>query len=80
MLYDLLHSKEDATTAQKMLPRLLAAKDNLSELDKAKVLLVAVEIRRALGKSEEIDELARRIAAHSGDDVWERIRRRLDDV
>ena len=57
VLYDLLYSKEDCSMAAEMLPKFNLAKDSFDDLDKAKLLLVALEIRQQLGKTLDDSEL-----------------------
>ena len=45
VLYDLIYSKEDLEVAANMLSKLLDAKDEFQHLDKAKLLLLVLEIR-----------------------------------
>lgn len=76
VLYDLVYSKEDCSIAANMLPKLVAAKDLLNDLDKAKLLLVALEIQRQLGQPVDDMELKALFEAHknSGND-WEKLKK-----
>lgn len=60
--------------AARMLPKYDAAKDLLDDLDKAKFLLVALEIQRQLGQPVDDRELKVLFEVHkdSGDD-WEKV-------
>jgi len=76
VLYDLIYSKEDCSIAANMLPKLVAAKDLLNDLDKAKLLLVALEIQRQLGQPVDDMELKVLFEVHkdSGND-WEKLKK-----
>ena len=56
-LYDLIYSKEDLDAASNLLPKLLMAKDSLDALDKAKLLLLALEIKAVPEMRNELKEL-----------------------
>ena len=57
VLYDIVYSKEAPEMAAETLPRYGIDKDQLSDLDKAKYLLVILEIQRALGETLDDGEL-----------------------
>lgn len=77
VLYDLIYSKEDCLTAANLLPQLMAAKDTLDDLDKAKLLLAALEIQRQLRQSVDEQELQALIDAQTeGGSDWEKVRQR----
>lgn len=78
VLYDLLYSKEDAGVAANLLPKLVAAKPMLTDLDRAKVLLVEMDIKRTLGLPVEEKELATLLAAHARGEDWKRIHTQLE--
>lgn len=73
-LYDLVYSKEDLGVALNMLPKLLVIKDSLDDLDKAKLLLVALEIKREPELLSELNELIDR--NKNSDDLWKKIEHR----
>lgn len=75
VLYDLLYSKEDGSLAEKMLPKLFASKDLLDDLDKAKLLLVTLDIQRELGKALDDTELKALIERHESDD-WAKVKKK----
>lgn len=81
VLYDLLHSKEDPALAGNMLPKLLAANDELSGLDNAKLLILAVEIQRQQGEPVDDAPLKKLLKDNkrSGED-WKRIEKKYDAV
>lgn len=77
VLYDLIYSKEDCKIAANLLPKLLATKDSLSDLDKAKLLLAALEIQRQSGQAVDDTELTTLFEAHPhSDDDWVKVRQR----
>lgn len=75
VLYDLLYSKEDAVLAEKMLPKLFASQDLLEDIDKAKLLLVALDIQRELGQALDDAELKALLESHASDE-WAKIKKR----
>ncbi|MDO1446331.1 hypothetical protein Q0590_08720 [Rhodocytophaga aerolata] len=77
VLYDLLYSKEDPSMAASMLPKLVVAKDLLADLDRAKLLLVALDIQRQLGQLMDDRELKTLVDIHleSGDE-WTKVKKR----
>jgi hypothetical protein len=62
-----------------MLPRLLAVKPQLSNLDRARLLLVEVDIASELGTSAEAPnkELAALVAENGEGEGWNKIAARL---
>ncbi|MCX7747467.1 MAG: hypothetical protein N2645_11365 [Clostridia bacterium] len=77
VLYDLVYSKEDCRVAANMLLKLAAVKDSLNDLDKAKFLLVAIEIQVILEQAMDDIELKSLFEVHkdSGED-WEKVKKR----
>ena len=77
VLYDVVYSKEDCSMAEKMLPKYEIAKNELQGLDKAKFLLVELEIRRKLGRPENDNELNAllNVPGESSED-WDQVRKR----
>jgi hypothetical protein len=74
VLYDLAYSKEDFSMAADMLPRFDAAKESFSDLDKAKLLLVTLEIQQQLGQAPDHDALKALLDLHEGTgDHWKRM-------
>lgn len=77
MLYDLLYSKEDCSTAAKLLPRVLVAQGELNDLDKAKLLLTALEIQRQSGQEVDDNELKRLLEVYQdGGSDWGKVKQR----
>lgn len=77
VLYDVVYSKEDFSMAWKMLPKYKTAKDALQGLDKARFLLVELEIQRKLEMPLDDKELQALLNAHptsTGD--WKKVRER----
>jgi predicted enzyme related to lactoylglutathione lyase len=74
VLYDLTYSKEDFSMAADMLPRFEAAKESLNDLDRAKLLLVTLEIQRQLGQAQDHHELKTLLDLREGaSDNWRRL-------
>lgn len=80
VLYDLVYSKEDLKVANNLLPRLIAEKELFSDLDRAKLLLLAMEIHDGLGIAYDDAELKRLIGGHGAGDDWQRIESRLLEI
>lgn len=76
-LYDVVYSKEDCAMAEKMLPKYEVAKHQLQGLDKAKFLLVELEIQRKLSRPVNDNELKvlLDVPGESSED-WDKIRER----
>ncbi len=78
LFYDVVHSKEDWALARKWLPWFLKDKDAWSEVDQAKLLLLAMEISKGEKRQvfqDGLDELLRRHQSRSAE--WKRIQTRL---
>lgn len=80
ILYDLVYSKEDYMVANNMLPKLLSIKEQLNELDRAKLLLTATEIYAGLGLQGDYSELKQLISANNGDDIWGIIENKCKEI
>jgi len=81
ILYDLLYSKEDANVAANMLPRLLAIKDTLCDFDKAKLLLIELDIKLKLNQVVSGDtEIASLMKQYQNDTSWNCIRQRYNHI
>jgi hypothetical protein len=81
ILYDVLYSKEDPALAAGTLSRYGIDKDLLVDLDKAKYLLVLLEIQRALGRPPDDAELKALLEIHQGkNDDWTRIKNKYSDI
>jgi len=77
VLYDLVYSKEDCSMALTMLPKLAVVKDLLGDLDRAKLLLVALEIQRHLGHPVDDTELKAIVEAHQDSHAdWGKVKHR----
>jgi hypothetical protein len=80
-LYDVVYSKEDCSMAEKMLPKYQMAKDALQGLDKAKLLLVEVEIQHNLGNAVDDKELKTMMEVHAEcDEDWNKVRRKYFSI
>jgi hypothetical protein len=80
-LYDVLYSKEDPALALSMLPSYSAMGDQLSDLDKAKFLLLTMDIQKQSGQESNDDELKNLIRASDdrGDD-WASVKARYFEI
>lgn len=76
VLYDLQYSKEDSRIADNMLPRLLEVRVALTDLDRAKLLLVALDIQLSLDQPADDKELKSLLSDNNNSDEWERIKLR----
>ena len=76
VLYDVLYSKEDASLAMSMISRFDVAKEVLNDLDKAKLLLVILEIQRQQGQPLDDSELKSllKVQSNKGDEGWNRVK------
>jgi hypothetical protein len=81
VLYDVVYSKEDPTLAASTLPKYGIDKNALNDLDKAKFLLVTLEIQRALGQSMDDEELKHLLESHQNENEdWERIKNKHSNI
>jgi hypothetical protein len=80
-LYDVLYSKEDPALAASMLRTYSAMGDQLSGLDKAKFLLLRMDIEKQAGQKTNDDELKKLILASDdrGDD-WASVKARYFEI
>jgi hypothetical protein len=81
VLYDVLYSKEDPTLASTMLPTYAAMREQLSGLDKAKFLLLNLDIQKQCGElvqHAELKQLLRTSGDHSDD--WASIKARYFEI
>jgi hypothetical protein len=77
VLYDVVYSKEDCSMAEKMLPKYETAKNVLRGLDKAKFLLIELEIRCQLEKPIRDKELKSLLELHAGSsEDWKKVQKR----
>lgn len=75
VLYDVLYSKEDPKLADSMLPKYKSMSENLTGLDKAKYLLLLLDIQKHLGRKPEDAGLVQLIRQHGENTPdWEKIR------
>jgi hypothetical protein len=76
-LYDVVYSKEDAALAASMLPKYVEARSMPDDLDRAKYLLLELDIQQQLNQPIHDIELKTLLEAHKdvGND-WERIKKR----
>jgi hypothetical protein len=81
VLYDIVYSKEAPELAAETLPKYGILKDRLNDLDKAKYLLVLLEIQRSLEQPLDDAELRALLEAHkdAGDD-WRRVEGRYHAI
>jgi hypothetical protein len=81
VLYDVVYSKEDSSMAEKMLPKYQTAKTALQGLDKAKFLLVELEIQRNVGKPIDDKELKSLLDAHTDHGGnWRKVKNRYSAI
>lgn len=81
ILYDVLYSKEDPRLAESMLPKYSGMAANLQGLDKAKFLLIQVDIQKHLGKKiedKELNILIEEQEEHTED--WQKIRKKHFEI
>ncbi|WP_343703284.1 hypothetical protein [Chitinophaga sp.] len=74
-LYDVLYSKEDPGLADSMLPKYKSMGENLTGLDKAKYLLLLLDVQKHLGRKPEdagLVQFIRQEAENTPD--WKKIR------
>jgi hypothetical protein len=80
-LYDVVYSKEDPALADSMLPKYTAIGNQLEGLDKAKYLLLLLDIQKHLGRSLTAEPLAALIAQPGNDDEsWQRIKKKYREI
>lgn len=75
-LYDVLYSKEDRNLAETMLPKYAHFYEELKGLDKAKFLLLVLDIQKQMVDNDALNNL---IQGETGED-WDRIRQRLEEI
>lgn len=81
VLYDVVYSKEDHALAASTLPNYGIDKNSLTDVDKAKFLLVTLDIQRALGQAIDDGELKELLAIHQDkNDDWERIKKKYANI
>lgn len=80
ILYDLVYSKEDYNAANNLLPRLLEIKDQFDDLDKAKLLLTALEIQIGLGQDQDSTEIKSLILENNSNSDWTRIKEKFNEI
>lgn len=80
VLFDLIYSHEDLTLANKMLPKLLAVKDELSDIDKAKLLLIEFDILSGLNQNPSDLEIQALIKQYPKNKKWQQITERLNQI
>ncbi len=80
VLYDLVYSKEDFIVANNLLKKLLFQKDDLNDLDRAKLLLIALEIQIGLGEKPNDEEIKALITENQGDLKWKCINEKFNDI
>jgi hypothetical protein len=77
VLYDIIYSKEDPALAESMLPRYAAVMGVLNDLDKAKYLLLTLEIQRQLNRPVDDGMLKSLMKAHKDDGSdWRKVESR----
>lgn len=80
ILYDLVYSKEDCKVANNMLPKLLSIKNQLNDLDRAKLLLIALEIQVELENKYDKIEIENLISKNNMDSDWKKINDKLNEI
>lgn len=73
VLYDFVYSKEDYPLAQTFLNKILPICDELDDVDKAKLLLVKLEIQLGLNEPKDDSNLLRLLEQNKGNDKWQKI-------
>jgi hypothetical protein len=74
VLYDIVYSKEDCSMAADMLPKFDVRKESLGDLDKAKFLLVTLEVQSQLKQPLDDEPLKALLELHTDNDKdWKRI-------
>lgn len=79
-LYDLLYSKQDMDLAGKVLAQLETTKEQLGDLDVAKLLLLELEVQKGAGVSPDTSELDSLLQKHGADGNWALIGDKLDEI
>lgn len=81
VLYDIVYSKEAPEMAAETLPRYGIQLDSLGELDRAKYLLVMLDIQMALKQPLEEEALQKLLAAHTGSGSdWAKIKAKYLEI
>jgi len=81
VLYDVVYSKEDCSMAEKMLPKYKMIKDVLQGLDKAKFLLIELEIQRSLRKPIDDKELKDLIDGYAeNEEDWGKVQKKYFSI
>ena len=78
-LYDLVYSKEDMHIAGNLLPKLLAVKKGLCDLDRAKLCLVEMEMCTKQQRHYQDDEIMALIKSNHGSADWEKVMRQYKE-
>lgn len=77
----MVYSKEDCSVAANMLPKLVTVKDLFNDLDKAKLLLMVLEIQQQLGQPIDDTELKLLFEVYKdGGDDWEKVKKRYSAI
>ncbi|MDR1532803.1 MAG: hypothetical protein LBS62_11600 [Clostridiales bacterium] len=77
ILYDIVYSKEDYEMAEKIIEKTEEYKETLSELDKGKLLLIKLELKK---REKEIMELQELIEKNKGKKDWEKIKKKYEEI
>ncbi|MGL5972769.1 MAG: hypothetical protein ACRCZK_03525 [Oscillospiraceae bacterium] len=80
ILYDLVYSKQDLKLADKVFLKLAEGKKHLKDLDKAKLLLLQIEIYRDSGENNVKLELEQLIENNRDANDWQCILYRLGEI
>lgn len=80
VLYDLVYSKEDLRLAGNLLPKLMAVKDSLEDLDKAKLLLLDLEINKKAATPPDIAELELLLSKKEAVGDWQKVAERFSEI
>lgn len=73
VLYDFVYSKEDYPLAKAFLNKILPICGELDDIDKAKLLLVKLEIQLGLNEPKDDSDLFRLLEQNTGSDKWQKI-------
>lgn len=80
LLYDLVYSKEDMKAARKALNHLMQLSSDASELDRAKLLLIEMEIGGREGIASDVQPLLALIVVHRDKPEWDQIAQRFQQM
>lgn len=79
ILFDLVNSSGDYNKSEKVLEKLLKIKKDLNDLDRAKFLLLELEINFNLHNTKNDEELKILINSNNNDD-WDKIKQKYNEI